>query len=88
MINIVNIHKKYGQEEILKGIDLSLPETGLIVIYGPSGCGKTTLLNCLSGLLPFSGDIEINGKHINQMKENGEFFETTFYIFVYCNHVT
>ena len=70
MINIVNVHKKYGQEEILKGIDLSLPETGLIVIYGPSGCGKTTLLNCLSGLLPFSGDIEINGKHINQMKEN------------------
>ena len=70
MINIRNLHKKYGQEEILKGIDLSLPETGLVVIYGPSGCGKTTLLNCLSGLLSFTGDIEIDGKHINQLEEN------------------
>ncbi|MCR5505569.1 MAG: ABC transporter ATP-binding protein/permease [Bacilli bacterium] len=70
MINIRNLHKKYNQEEILKGIDLELPQNGLVVIYGPSGCGKTTLLNCLSGLLSFTGDIEIDGKHMNQLGEN------------------
>lgn len=70
MIEVTNLRKSFNKEEIIKGISFHLPKNGLAVIYGPSGCGKTTLLNCLSGLLPFLGDIVIDNKHINQMSEN------------------
>ena len=69
MIYIRNLSKKYNEELILKNINLDLPRYGLIAICGPSGCGKTTLLNCLSGLLPFSGDIEIDSQHLSSMSE-------------------
>lgn len=69
MINIRNLYKKYGQDTILKGINIDLPRCGLIAICGPSGCGKTTLLNCLSGLLEFQGDIEIDSKHLSALTE-------------------
>ena len=69
MINVNNLSKKYGQETILDNLSFSLPNTGLVVIYGPSGCGKTTLLNCLSGLLTFDGDICIDNKIINQLSD-------------------
>ncbi len=69
MIYIRKLKKKYGEELILKDINLDLPRYGLVAICGPSGCGKTTLLNCLSGLLPFEGDIEIDSKHLSSMSE-------------------
>ncbi len=69
MIHIRKLNKKYGNQDILKDIDLDFPREGLIVIHGPSGCGKTTLLNCLSGLLNFDGDIEIDNKHIRYMND-------------------
>ena len=69
MINIRKINKKYGNQQVLKDISISFPRFGLVVIYGPSGCGKTTLLNCLSGLLSFDGDIEVNGLHLKDLSE-------------------
>lgn len=69
MIKVENLSKTYGKETVLDNLSFSLPDKGLVVIYGPSGCGKTTLLNCLSGLLDFSGDISIDGKGINQLSE-------------------
>lgn len=69
MINVRKVNKTYGNQHVLKDVDFSLPRYGLVVIYGPSGCGKTTLLNCLSALLPFEGDIEIDGSHIRDLSE-------------------
>ena len=69
MIKIMHVYKKYGDRFVLNDISLSFPRTGLITIIGPSGCGKTTLLNLLSGLLPFEGDIEIDGHHISLMSQ-------------------
>ena len=69
MISFLNVYKSFGNHQVLKNINLKLPRTGLIVIQGPSGCGKTTLLNSLSGLLDFEGDIEVDGRHINLMSE-------------------
>lgn len=42
-------------------VDLDLPGHGVSVIFGPSGCGKTTLLQCLAGLQPAQGRLEVNG---------------------------
>jgi len=50
MISIKNIHKAYGDNEVLKGVDLTVKKGGVVVILGPSGSGKTTLLRCINFL--------------------------------------
>lgn len=63
MIEIKNLHKKFGKNEVLKGIDLSINEGGIFSILGPNGSGKTTLIKSILGMvLPDSGEIFINGK--------------------------
>lgn len=61
MINIKNLHKSFGDLEVLKGIDLEVEQGKVIVLIGPSGSGKTTFLRCLNLLeVPTDGTIEIN----------------------------
>ena len=50
MLKIKNIHKSFGDNEILKGVDLSIDKGDVVVILGPSGSGKTTLLRCINFL--------------------------------------
>ncbi|MGH2075821.1 amino acid ABC transporter ATP-binding protein [Aerococcus urinaeequi] len=50
MIQVENVHKKFDQNEILKGIDLTINQGEVVVIIGPSGSGKTTFLRCLNFL--------------------------------------
>lgn len=69
MIELKNISKKYNGTYVLKNINLSLPQYGLVVIYGPSGCGKTTLLNIISSLCDFEGDLSFNGKLYKGLSE-------------------
>lgn len=60
MINIQNLHKSFGDNEILKGIDLQIKKGETTIVIGPSGSGKTTLLRCMNLLeLPNSGSISI-----------------------------
>ncbi|GCF94061.1 arginine ABC transporter ATP-binding protein [Enterococcus florum] len=65
MIRIRNVHKKFGNDQILKGIDLTIKPGEVICIIGPSGSGKTTFLRCLNFLENADkGDIEIGDTHI------------------------
>ena len=65
MIEVKNLHKKFGKNEVLKGIDLSIGEGGIFAILGPNGSGKTTLIKSVLGMvLPDSGEISINGKSL------------------------
>lgn len=50
MIEVKNIRKSFGEQEILKGVDLSVKQGEVIAILGPSGSGKTTLLRCMNFL--------------------------------------
>jgi putative amino-acid transport system ATP-binding protein len=50
MIKVENLHKSYGDNEILKGIDLQIETGKIVVIIGPSGAGKSTFLRCLNYL--------------------------------------
>ncbi|MEH0667702.1 amino acid ABC transporter ATP-binding protein [Vibrio scophthalmi] len=50
MITLTNIHKRFGDSEVLKGIDLSIKQGEIIVIIGSSGTGKSTLLRCVNFL--------------------------------------
>ncbi len=65
MIRFQNIHKKFGKNHVLKGIDLQFAGGGITAILGPNGSGKTTLIKCLLGLvIPDSGDIQFNSHSI------------------------
>ncbi|MFP3929248.1 MAG: ATP-binding cassette domain-containing protein, partial [Desulfobacteraceae bacterium] len=50
MIKIEKLHKKFGDLEVLKGIDLHVRPGEVVVIIGPSGSGKSTLLRCINRL--------------------------------------
>ncbi len=66
MIVIKGLHKSFGSNEILKGIDLRVKKSEVVVVIGPSGSGKSTLLRCVNYLeVPTSGSISINGETIN-----------------------
>ena len=65
MINIKNLHKSFGDNEILKGIDLQIKKGETTIIIGPSGSGKTTLLRCMNLLeIPNSGTISIGDSEL------------------------
>ena len=50
MIKIENIHKKYGDLEVLKGVSVSIENGEIVSVIGPSGTGKSTLLRCINYL--------------------------------------
>jgi L-cystine transport system ATP-binding protein len=50
MLELKNVHKSFGDNEILKGVDINVEKGDIIVILGPSGSGKTTLLRCINFL--------------------------------------
>lgn len=67
MLKIENLIKKYGENEVLKGINETIKKGERIVIIGPSGSGKSTFLRCLNYLeKPTSGKITFEGKKINE----------------------
>lgn len=78
MIEIKDLYKKFGKNEVLKGIDLSISEGGIFSILGPNGSGKTTLIKAILGMvLPDSGEIFINGK---SLKNNFKYREKIDYL--------
>ncbi|SHF76675.1 Cu-processing system ATP-binding protein [Salegentibacter echinorum] len=65
MVNIQNLHKKFGSLQVLNGLNLETPENGIIAVLGPNGSGKTTLIKSILGMVvPQKGEIKINGKKI------------------------
>ena len=64
-IEFKNIHKRFGDVHVLKGIDLTIEQGEFVTLLGPSGCGKSTLLRCFSGLETVSeGQIFLDGVDI------------------------
>ena len=58
MINIKNLYKTFGKNEVLKGIDMTVNQGEVVAIIGPSGSGKSTLLRCMNLLeTPTSGEV-------------------------------
>jgi len=67
-VTISNVSKRYDQELILDGINLSLEDGEFVVVVGPSGCGKSSLLRLVAGLDEVtSGEILINGRCVNDI---------------------
>jgi len=65
MIKLTDVHKSFGAQKVLNGLNLEIPEGKVTAIIGPSGEGKSVLLKHIIGLLqPDSGQIEVDGESI------------------------
>lgn len=70
LVNIKNIHKRFGELEVLKGVDFSVNEGEVVCLIGRSGSGKSTLLRCINMLeQPDAGSIEVFGEDIVHTKD-------------------
>ena len=66
-LQLNNLHKSFGDIEVLKGIDLSISEGEMVCLIGSSGSGKSTLLRCINLLEPIDqGEILFNGRDISE----------------------
>lgn len=69
MIQIVGLHKSFGTNRVLRGVDLEVKRGEILVVIGQSGSGKSVLLKLMMGLLkPDKGKIFLDGQEITQMK--------------------
>lgn len=65
MVIIQNLHKSFGKNQVLSGVDLSIKEGGIFAVLGPNGSGKTTLIKSILGMvIPNKGTILINNQNI------------------------
>lgn len=65
MVNIQNLHKKFGKNQVLEGVDLTINRSGIFAILGPNGSGKTTLIKAILGMvIPDKGVISVLEENI------------------------
>lgn len=74
LVTINNVHKAFGEVEVLKGVSLDVHKREVACIIGPSGSGKSTLIRCVNALVPFQKGsikvlgIEVNDPHLDKLR--------------------
>ncbi|MDR3098807.1 MAG: amino acid ABC transporter ATP-binding protein [Paraburkholderia sp.] len=72
MIEVRDLGKKFGEVEVLRGVDLEIHKSEVVCIIGPSGSGKSTLLRCLAALESYDrGEVMIEGELLGYQMRNG-----------------
>ena len=93
ILRVEDIHKTYGDKEVLKGVSFNVRKGDTIVFIGPSGTGKSTLLRCINQLtVPDSGrvwlhdeEVTNSGRKINRFRQKIGMVFQNFYLF---DHLT
>ncbi len=76
IVHSVDVHKRFGSLEVLKGVSLDVAKGETVCIIGPSGSGKTTYIRCVNHLEKIDGGrIEVNGRLIGYRESNGKLVE-------------
>lgn len=76
MVEIVGLHKVYGANHVLRGIDLHVNTGEVMCVIGPSGSGKSTLLRCVNRLeIPDAGRIYVDGELMGYRERNGRLYD-------------
>ena len=69
MLQVNDVHAGYGNLKILRGVDMSISDGGIVTLLGGNGTGKSTLLKAISGLIPLmKGQITFDGLDISKLK--------------------
>lgn len=88
-VELKNLGKRFGDIEIIKGIDLAIEHGEFVVFVGPSGCGKSTLLRVIAGLEDISfGSLEIGGKCVNDLPPKERSIAMVFQSYALFPHLT
>ena len=88
VILLKDINVCYGNEVILKNLNLSIKDGEFVTLLGPSGCGKTTTLRIIGGFLtPDKGDIMFNGKRVNDLPAHKREVNTIFQKYALFPHL-
>lgn len=67
MVEIVDLHKKFGKNNVLNGVDLNINEGGIFAVLGPNGSGKTTIIKSILGMvIPDNGTIKVFNTNIKK----------------------
>jgi len=88
-VTLRNVVKRYGQVEVVHGVDLDVEEGEFVVLLGPSGCGKTTTLRMVAGLEDISGgELEIAGRVVNDVAPKDRQIAMVFQNYALYPHMT
>jgi multiple sugar transport system ATP-binding protein len=88
-VGIRGVKKRFGEVEVLHGVDIDIPDGSFTVLVGPSGCGKSTLLRMIAGLENISaGEISIGAKVVNQMPPKERDIAMVFQNYALYPHMT
>jgi len=68
MLKLSNVSAGYGGADVIHNLSLEIPAGQNLSIIGPNGCGKSTLLKVIAGVLPYKGEISLDGKSLKNMK--------------------
>lgn len=78
MIEVRNVHKRFGDLHVIRGVSFEVSKGEVVVIIGPSGSGKSTLLRCINRLVePDEGEVYIDGVPITGIKKGAEKIRST-----------
>lgn len=81
MLEIKNLRKYYGDKQVLKDINLSLPRGEIVGLFGKNGAGKTTLIKCIFNFISYRGDITLDGEEITNKNITNLSFATSEHSF-------
>ncbi|TPL84849.1 sn-glycerol-3-phosphate ABC transporter ATP-binding protein UgpC [Mesorhizobium sp. B2-3-14] len=88
-VSLKKLTKRYGNIEIVHGIDLDITDREFIALVGPSGCGKSTTLRMIAGLEEISaGSIEIGGRVVNDLPPRSRNISMVFQSYALYPHMT
>ena len=88
-VRLVHLTKDFGKVQILKGIDLTIPDGEFVVLLGPSGCGKTTTLRLIAGLEEVTeGEIFIGDRKVNNLPPKQRDIAMVFQSYALYPHMT
>jgi phospholipid/cholesterol/gamma-HCH transport system ATP-binding protein len=72
LVEISDLRFSYGENEVLRGVNLAVPRGKLVAVLGTSGCGKSTLLKLIGGQLrPRAGSVRVDGSVIHELDREG-----------------
>ena len=88
LIELKNLTKNYGEQQVLRGIDLDIHENEFLTLLGPSGCGKTTTLRIIAGFEePSGGQVLFNGQEISKLPPYKREVNTVFQKYALFPHM-